>query len=89
MPVFNPRLDERPDTFRFSGARRDNRCGSRFRGPFSDADEAELALELLQVTSETQFDRFLGNLFKKVWEAASRPSARKSLGPSRAPQDGR
>jgi len=84
MPVFNPRLDVRPDTFKFSGARRDKSfADSRFRGPFSDAEEAELALELLQVTSETQFDRFLGNLFKKVWGGGIAPVGSKVTGPLR------
>ncbi len=84
MPVFNPRLDVRPDTFGFSGARRDKSfAGSRFRGPFSDADEAELALELLQVTSETEFDGFLGNLFKKVWGGGIAPVGSKVTGPLR------
>ena len=84
MPVFNPRLDVRPDTFKFSGARRDKSfAGSRFRGSFSDAEEAELSLELLQVTSETQFDRFLGNLFKKVWGGGIAPVGSKITGPLR------
>jgi hypothetical protein len=84
MPVFNPRPDVQPDTFGFSGARRDKSLArSRFRSPFSDADEAELALELLQVTSETQFDRFLSNLFKKVWGGGIAPVGSKVTGPLR------
>jgi hypothetical protein len=82
MPVFNPRLDVRPDAF--SGVQRDKSFArSRFRGLFSDAEEAELALELLQVTSETQFDRFLGNLFKKVWGGGIAPVGLKVTGPLR------
>lgn len=84
MPVFSPRPDVRPDAFGFSGAPRNKPvAGSRFRGPFSDAEEAELALELLQVTGETQFDRFLGNLFKKVWEGGIAPVGSKVTGPLR------
>ena len=83
MPVFSPRPDVRPDAFGFSGAPRNKPfAGSRFRGPFSDAEEAELALELLQVTSETQFDRFLSNLFKKVWGGIA-PIGSKVTGPLR------
>src|SRR5712671_7510854 len=83
MPVFNPRLDVRPDTFKFSGVRRDKSfAGSRFRGPFSNAEEAELAVELLQVASETEFDRFLGDLFKKAWGGIP-PVGSKVIGPLR------
>jgi hypothetical protein len=82
MPVFNPKLDVRPNAF--SGVQRDKSFArSRFRGLLSDADEAELALELLQVTSETQFDRFLGNLFKKVWGGGIAPVGSKVTGPLR------
>ena len=84
MPVFSPRPDVRPDAFGFSGAPRNKPfAGSRFRGPFSDAEEAELALELLQVTSETQFDRFLDNLFKRVWGGGIAPIGSKVSGPLR------
>jgi hypothetical protein len=84
MPVFNPRLDVRPDTVGFSGAPRDKSfVRSRLRGPFSDAEEAELALELLQVTSETHFDRFLDNLFKKVRGGGIAPVGSKVTGPLR------
>jgi hypothetical protein len=84
MPVFNPRLDVRPDSFGFSGAPRDRSfVRSRFRGPFSSAEEAELALELLQVTSETQFDRFLDNLFNKVWGGGIARVGSKVTGPLR------
>jgi hypothetical protein len=37
-----------------------------FEGPFSEAEEMELAAELLGVTSEAELDHFLGNIFKKV-----------------------
>lgn len=34
--------------------------------PFSEEEEAELAMELLSVTSDTELDEFLGKLFKKI-----------------------
>ncbi|HKP87227.1 MAG TPA: hypothetical protein VJZ26_14075 [Blastocatellia bacterium] len=34
--------------------------------PFSEAEEMELALELLEISSEAELDHFLGNVFKKV-----------------------
>jgi hypothetical protein len=37
------------------------------RSPFSEAEEMELAVELLEVTSEAELEQFLGNLFKKAW----------------------
>jgi hypothetical protein len=37
-----------------------------FEGPFSEAEEMELAAELLGVTSEAELDHVLGNIFKKV-----------------------
>jgi uncharacterized protein (DUF697 family) len=35
-------------------------------GPLSEADEMELAAELLEVQSEEELDQFIGKLFKKV-----------------------
>ncbi len=35
--------------------------------PLSEAEEVELAMELLSVTSEAEMDQFLGKVFKKVW----------------------
>ena len=40
--------------------------GSTFEGPFSEAEEMELASELLEVSNEAELDQFLGNLFKKA-----------------------
>jgi hypothetical protein len=34
--------------------------------PFTEAEEMELALELLEISSEAELDHFLGNVFKKV-----------------------
>ncbi|HEX3140859.1 MAG TPA: hypothetical protein VHQ87_12445, partial [Rhizobacter sp.] len=36
--------------------------------PFSEAEETELALELLSVASEEELDQFLGKLFKGAWK---------------------
>lgn len=38
-----------------------------FERPFSEAEEMELAAELLSVASEEELDQFLGKLFKKAW----------------------
>ena len=84
MRDFNPRPELRPDAFEFSGAPNGGSfVRSRPRRPFSNAEEAELAVELLHVTSETQFDRFLGNLFKKVWGGGIAPVGSKVTGPLR------
>ena len=37
------------------------------QSPFSEAEEMELAVELLQVTSEAELEQFVGNLLKKAW----------------------
>ena len=36
--------------------------------PFSEAEEMELAMELLSVASEEELEQFLGNVFKGVWK---------------------
>lgn len=36
--------------------------------PFSEAEEAELAMELMAVVSEEELDQFLGKLFKGAWK---------------------
>jgi hypothetical protein len=41
-------------------------------GPLDDAEEMELAEELLSVTDDAEMDQFLGNLFKKVKKGARR-----------------
>lgn len=35
--------------------------------PFTEAEEMELALELLEISSEAELDYFLGKLVKKAW----------------------
>jgi hypothetical protein len=41
-------------------------------GPFSEAEETELALELLSVSSEEELDQFLGKLIKGVGSAVGK-----------------
>ena len=43
--------------------------GSAFEGPFSEAEEMELASQLLEVSDEAELDQFLGDLFKKASRA--------------------
>ena len=43
--------------------------GSTFEGPFSEAEEMELASQLLEVSDEAELDQFLGDLFKKASRA--------------------
>lgn len=40
--------------------------------PFSEAEETELALELLSVASEEELDQFLGKLFKGAWKGVKK-----------------
>jgi hypothetical protein len=54
-----------------------------FESPLSEADEMELAAELLEVSSEEELDQFIGKLFKKVsggLRKAFRSPVFKSLG---------
>lgn len=37
-----------------------------FEGPFDEAEEMELAAQLLEITDEAELDQFLGDVFKKV-----------------------
>jgi hypothetical protein len=41
---------------------------SAHEGPFSEAQEMELAMELMSVTGEAELDQFLGGLFKSAWK---------------------
>jgi hypothetical protein len=43
--------------------------GEYQEGPFSEAEEMELAAELLAVSNEGELDQFLGKLFKKASQA--------------------
>ncbi|MES2256934.1 MAG: hypothetical protein V4724_00375 [Pseudomonadota bacterium] len=42
--------------------------GAAQSSPFSEAEEVELAMELLSVASEAELDQFLGKMFKGVWK---------------------
>ena len=67
MRDFNPRPEVRPEAFRFAGATNGGSFArSRPRIRFSDAEERELASELLQVTSEAELEQVLGDLLKKA-----------------------
>ena len=78
MRDFNPRPDVRPDA---AGATNGGSfVPSRPRSPFNNAEEMELALKLLQVTSEAALERFLGELFKKAWRGIE-PVGSKIIGP--------
>jgi hypothetical protein len=43
--------------------------------PFSEAEEMELALELLEVSSEAELEQFLGDLVKKAWRGIKKVGA--------------
>ena len=49
-------------------------------GTFSEADEMELAAELLSVSNEEELEQFLGKLFKKAAGFIKSPIAQKLLG---------
>lgn len=52
-------------------------------GPLSEADEMELAAELLEISDEQELDQFIGKIFSKVKKAigaALPPDIRNSLG---------
>lgn len=43
-----------------------------FEGPLNEADEMELAAELLSVGNEAELDQFLGSLFRKVGKSVGK-----------------
>lgn len=45
---------------------------TEMESPLDEAEEMELAAELLNVTEEAELDHFLGNLFKRVGHAAGK-----------------
>jgi uncharacterized protein (DUF697 family) len=53
--------------------------GYENEGPLSDAEEMELAAELLEITSDEELDMFLGKVFRKVGRGV-RKFARSSVG---------
>jgi hypothetical protein len=57
-----------PETFPFTGAmENETSFFTELESPFSEAEEMELAIGLLEVTSEAELEQFLGKLFKKAW----------------------
>lgn len=69
---YDPEIEEfESDTFEFAEE-------SEFAGdtetmsPFSEAEEMEIAADLLEVTDEDELDQFLGNLIKKVGRTVGR-----------------
>jgi uncharacterized protein (DUF697 family) len=53
--------DEYEDEYELAG----NSPGA---SPFAEAEEMELAAQLLEITDEAELDQFLGNLVKKAWK---------------------
>ena len=45
---------------------------------FNEAEQMELAAELLEVRDEAELDRFLGNIFKKAARPSDRSQSRRS-----------
>jgi hypothetical protein len=81
MRDLNPGPDVRLDAFEFAGATNGGSfVASRPQSPFNKAEEKELALELLRVTSEAGLERFLSELFKKAWRGIE-PVGSKIIGP--------
>jgi hypothetical protein len=57
----NPTLELQAVDFKYSAQ-------SLRQRPFSDAEELELAAELLGVTTEAELEQFLGNLIQRAWK---------------------
>lgn len=49
--------------------------GAAARRPFGAAEESQLALELMAVSSEAELDRFLGELLRAAWRGARKSGA--------------
>jgi len=61
-------LESQPEAFPFTGEMESETSFSpELESPFSEAEEMELAVELLEVTSEAELEQFLGKLVKKAW----------------------
>ncbi|HSX81123.1 MAG TPA: hypothetical protein VLQ80_21460, partial [Candidatus Saccharimonadia bacterium] len=62
-------VELQPEAFSFTGEMESETSFlTELESPFSEAEEVELAIELLEVTSEAELEQFLGNLFKKAWQ---------------------
>jgi hypothetical protein len=58
-----------PEAFPFTGEMESETSFlTELESPFSEAEEMELAIELLEVTSEAEMEQFLGKLVKKAWK---------------------
>lgn len=58
-----------PEAFSFTGElESETSFLTEMESPFSEAEELELAIELLEITSEAEMEQFLGKLFKKAWQ---------------------
>jgi hypothetical protein len=58
-----------PEAFPYTGAMAsETSFFTELESPFSEAEEMELAIELLEITSEAELEQFLGNLLKKAWQ---------------------
>ena len=69
MYDINRTLKLQPAAFSFTGeAESETSFFPELKSPFSEAEEVELAIELLEVTSEDELEQFLGKLFKKAWQ---------------------
>jgi hypothetical protein len=60
----NPTSNLQPAAFRFLS-------DASGQSPFTEAEEMELAIELLEVTNEAELEQFLGNLLEKHRGASS------------------
>ena len=60
MHYVNPTSNLQPAAFRFLP-------DASGQSPFTESEEMELAVELLEVTSEAELEQFLGNLLEKAW----------------------
>jgi hypothetical protein len=68
MYNLNRTFELQPEAFQFAGETYSEAdLLSQLESPFSEAEELELAVELLEVTSEAELEQFLGNFFKKAW----------------------
>jgi hypothetical protein len=77
--VYNSnRISElQPEAFSFTGElESETRFLTELESPFSEAEEWELAVELLDVTSEAEMEQFLGKLVKKAWKGITTVGAK-------------
>jgi hypothetical protein len=68
--MYNPgrTLELQPEAFPFSSEMESETSFlTELESPFSEAEEMELAIELLEATSEAELEQFLGKLVKKAW----------------------